>query len=286
MEPIKFGPGGNSKFFYESGFKHSYQESEWLNKMGLDAFEYPYGRGGKFGKETAYKIGEEARKYNIAMSIHAPYYINLNKDDNSANIKYFLETCKLAVGMNASRIVFHPGSLYSMTHKEAVRIATKNLIEVVARLNDEGFNDLLLCPETMGKRTLIGSVDDIIELCTADSRIYPGLDFGHINALTDGGLKSQKDYADILDKVKEGVDEDKYRNMHIHFSHIEYTKNGEKKHLTFADDKYGPFFETLAHELYDRKLTPVVICESDGTQAEDALTMQKIYEDVRKSADR
>lgn len=282
MNDIKFGPTGNSDAFYEAGLSHTYQEPEWLNKQGLNAFEYPYGRGGKFGEATAIKIGEEAKKYKIAMSIHAPYYINLNTNDNTLNIKYFLETCRIAVGLNADRVIFHPGSLNSMSREDAVKIASGNLKNIIEELDKEGFNNILLCPETMGIQALIGTVEDVITLCKTDSRVYPGIDFGHINALTDGGLKTKADYAKILDKIEDGVSEEKYQNMHIHFAHIEYTAKGEKKHLTFEDKTYGPFFEPLAELLWERRLTPIVICESNGTQAQDAVTMMKIYEDCKK----
>ena len=116
-------------------------------------------------------------------------------------------------------------------------------------------------------------------MCGVDERMLPCIDFGHLNARTFGTLRTQADYAAVLDAIENAIGLDRARQIHCHFSKIEYTQNGgEKRHLTFADTVYGPEFEPLAEEFYRRGYSPVVICESAGTQAEDAVLMQNAYQ--------
>ena len=140
---------------------------------------------------------------------------------------------------------------------------------------------LLLCPETMGKSQQIGGVDEIIDICLQDKHLYPTLDFGHINAVTNGTLKTIDDYRKIIDKCFDKLGEEKTKNMHIHFSKIEYTEKGEVKHLTLDDAVYGPDFEPLAQLIKEYNLTPTVICESKGKMMEDALKMKQIYDSIK-----
>ena len=144
----------------------------------------------------------------------------------------------------------------------------------------EGYGNLYICPETIGKSQQLGSVKEIVELCKFDKCLIPTLDFGHINAVTNGGIKTADDYRKILDYVYNELGEFKAKNLHIHFSKIEYTSKGEVKHLTLDDEMYGPEFEPLAKVIKQMGLEPTIICESKGMMMEDALKMKKIYEDL------
>lgn len=278
MGKILFGPAGNSEAFYEQGGKHTYEEPAWLETLGLGAFEYSFGRGAKLKQETGEKICGEAEKYGIQMSVHAPYYINLANDEFEKNLGYFMDSSVCGGYMGAKRVVFHPGSPGKQLREEAFEKTKRNLTEVIAQMKREGFADVKYCAETMGKMSQLGSLEEIIELCAIDDMIYPAIDFGHLNTRTLGGIKGRADYAAILDALKNGVGEEKYQNFHVHFSQIEYTAKGEKKHLTLEDTQYGPFFEPLAELLAERGLTPVIICESNGTQATDAVKLKEMYE--------
>ena len=132
----------------------------------------------------------------------------------------------------------------------------------------------------MGKINQLGTLSEVLELCGVDERFLPTVDFGHLNARTLGGIKSREDYARMLDEIESALGHDRLCRMHIHFSKIEYTAGGEKRHLTFADEVYGPQFEPLMEELAKRAMSPSVICESDGTQAEDAAQMKRFYESL------
>ncbi len=279
-QKIRFGPAGNSDAFYEQGHKHTAEAPAWIAGLGLSAFEYSFGRGVKMKEETGEKIKQQAQQYQIAMSVHAPYYINLANNEFEKNLTYFVESATAGQYLGAGRIVFHPGSVGVLSREQAFLQVKQSLQKIILELKGHGFSQLLYCPETMGKQNQVGSLEEVIELCAVDEAVYPAIDFGHLNARTGGGIKTKADYARILDALKNGVGEEKCRNMHIHFSHIQYTDKGEKVHLTFADQTWGPFFEPLAQLLAERALTPVVICESKGTQAKDACAMKRMYEDA------
>ena len=140
-----------------------------------------------------------------------------------------------------------------------------------------GFGDLWLCPETMGKKAQLGDLDEIIEMCKRYDMLLPCIDFGHLNARDTGAIKGYDEYKRIVDRLADGLGDFKTKNMHVHFSKIQYTDKGELRHLTFADNVYGPDYEPMLEVFRDCKLEPYVACESAGTQTDDALTLKKRY---------
>jgi deoxyribonuclease-4 len=132
--------------------------------------------------------------------------------------------------------------------------------------------------ETMGKLNQLGTLEEVVQICGIDKRLRPVVDFGHLNARNVGSLfVTADDYRRVFDYIGEKLGAEYADTLHCHFSKIEYTGAGEKKHLTFADDIYGPRFEPLAEALVRDGYSPTIICESAGTQAEDALEMKKLY---------
>lgn len=283
---VKFGPSGNSEMFYNAGHKSSVEAPAFLNKHGLTCYEYSFGRGFTLKNELAQKIGEEAVKNNVLVSVHAPYYINLanpNPETIDKNINYIIKSLDFLKLFNGKKCVFHSGSQTKQTRQDALKVLYNQLDYVLNSYYQKGYDkdNLLLCPETMGKSQQIGSVDEIIDMCLKDKCLYPTFDFGHINAVTNGILKGIDDYRKIIDKCFDRLGEEKTKNMHIHFSKIEYTEKGEVKHLTLDDDVYGPDFEPLAHLINEYKLTPTIICESKGKMMEDAIKMKQFYDSIK-----
>jgi Endonuclease IV len=129
----------------------------------------------------------------------------------------------------------------------------------------------------MGKMAQIGDLNEVLSFVNLDESYYPCIDFGHLNAREGGSLKTAADFDAIVTKMFDKIGEEKTKNMHIHFSKIMYTGKGEVKHLTFSDDVYGPEFPPLAEVIRKYDITPYVICESAGTQAEDAKYMKDIF---------
>ena len=277
-----FGPAGNSDSFIQNGHKSTLEAPAFVSGLGLTAYEYQCGHGVRVNEKNAAAFKLEAEKYGIFVSLHAPYYISLSstdpeKRDNSVN--YILQSARAAKLLGAKRVVVHSGSAGKISRLEAMELAKDTLRRALSAMKREGLSDIILCPETMGKFNQLGDLQEVMELCKIEDSLLPCIDFGHLNARTLGGLKSGDDYAKVLDTIQNELGKDRLQVFHSHFSKIEYTeKGGEKRHLLFSDTVYGPEFEPLAEQISKRSLTPVFICESAGTQAEDAKTMQELYE--------
>ncbi len=278
-----FGVAGNSETFTREVSKSSADAPKWLRSIGLDAYEYQCGKGVRVGEETALKIGRNAAEHGIILSIHAPYFINLaNPDPESVrkNIGYVTASCDLAKRMGAERIVVHSGALMKRSREAALAIAKDTLREILRACDESGYGDLTLCPETMGKVGQLGDLDEVLELCTLDERLKPCVDFGHLYARSAGALDGAEAMRSMLDRMADVLGEERASTFHSHFSHIEFTvKGGEKCHRTFEDSGgYGPDFEPLAEEIARRGWSPTFICESAGTQSDDALSMKYLYQ--------
>ncbi len=276
----KFGPAGNSDSFYQEGFSASVDMPKWLAARDLDAFEYSFGRGIRLGTEGAKAIRAEAEKYGIQLSVHMPYFINLATEEDEKKVKnigYFVDSLKVAEALGAKRAVFHPGSASGGDRGAILQRAKVFFKEIIATLDDMNLMNVTLCAETMGKINQLGSLEEVIELCNVDERIWPTIDFGHLHCRGLGAINSKEDYTAILDKLENGIGTERAKTMHVHFSRIEYTKGGEKMHHTFADVQYGPEFMPLAELIAERGYEPVFICESKGTMAEDAKSMKDMY---------
>ncbi|NLC17193.1 MAG: TIM barrel protein [Clostridiales bacterium] len=281
---VRFGPAGNSKSFYDEGLKHTYQAPKWLKERGLNAFEYSFGRGVNMSDETAKIIGREMKEHDIELSVHAPYYINLaNEDDKKAqnSFNYIIRSLEKLKLMGGLRCVMHSGALLGAERKEALNRVYKRMDELLNILHKKDLDSVILCPETMGKYSQIGTVEEICALCSLHPMLIPCIDFGHINSYMQGKLKTKDDYKRIIDIVFDVLKEEKAKYIHIHFSKIKYGPAGEIHHFNFSDpesDEYGPAFEPLAEVLREYKMSPVIICESTDNMAEDAMTMKYIYE--------
>lgn len=283
MTPL-FGPAGNSLSYEAQGHKSMLEVPLYLVNNGLDAYEYQGGHGIHITAEKASAFGEIAREHNIALSIHAPYYISLSsveEEKRNNSIGYILESARAAKHMGATRVIIHSGSCSKITREQALSLVKDTLLKTIEVLDLEGLSNIILCPETMGKINQLGTVEEVMELCKLDERFIPCIDFGHVNARTFGSLKTGDDFAAILNCIENSLGESRLKVFHSHFSKIEYTLNGgEKRHLTFEDKLYGPDFEPVAELIYKKNLSPVLICESAGTQAEDAFEMKRIYKKI------
>ncbi|MGE4549220.1 MAG: TIM barrel protein [Intestinibacillus sp.] len=284
MEP-RFGPAGNAQSFADAGFKATVDAPRWLAAQGLTAYEYQCGRGVNVGEETAARIGAQAAQYGIALSIHTPYFINLSSDELERiekNAGYVLASCRVARAMGAKRLTVHCGGQGKLSRERAMANTAKNLQNILALMEEEGFGGQTICLETMGKQSVLGSAEEVCALVAQDDRLLPCIDFGHLNARTGGGYRQPGDFARLFDLMENTIGADRTRVFHSHFSKIEYGDKGEKRHLTFADTVYGPDFAPIAELTAVRGYTPTFICESAGTQAEDAATMKQLYEGARR----
>lgn len=281
MDQAFFGPAGNSESFSKMGYRKNTDIPVYLSSFSLNAYEYQCGRGVKITKEPARALGKVAAENGIRLSLHAPYYISLSSVDpekRDKSISYILQSAQAASFMGAQRIVVHSGSCTGMSRAEALELAKDTLKRAQEALDQQALGHIRICPETMGKINQLGDLYEVMELCLVDERFLPCIDFGHLNARTFGGLASKADFEHVLDTIHNKLGSDRLKIFHSHFSKIEFTeKGGEKRHLTFETTEYGPLFEPLAELVAKKNLTPTFICESAGTQAEDAQSMREVY---------
>lgn len=280
---IAFGPAGNSDSFKASGYRSSADAPFFIASMGLNAYEYQCGNGVTVKEAGARSIGENARNNGIRLSIHAPYYISMSGEDDEkrfGSLKYFLQSAEAARHMGATRIVYHPGGLGKQNRETALARSVETLRYVLSELDHAGYSDIILCPEVMGKINQVGTLEEVMEMCRVDERLIPCVDFGHLNARTFGSLKTEVDIEHVFDVMENAIGRERVCHFHSHFSKIQYSKGGEVRHLTFEDREYGPDFLLLARVLVRRGYEPTIICESAGTQAEDAREMMACYRQV------
>lgn len=277
IDRATFGPGGNSDSFTAEGNKSTVQAPGWVKRRGLDAYEYEAGRGVNAGEDALRRIGDKAREHGILMSLHAPYFISLSGTDPEKRLKsveYIQKSLWAAELLGADTIVIHCGGTSGRDRREAMDLSRDTLYHVIEAVGDTKIH---LGIETMGKLNQLGTVEEVLELCSVDPHYYPVVDFGHLNARNVGGYYTDVDsYRRTFDTIANAMGDDVARYLHCHFSKIEYTSAGEKRHLTFADEQFGPAFEPLAEAIVREGLCPRIICESDGTQAEDALFMKRL----------
>ena len=277
----KFGPGGNSDAFRLAGYTSTLEAPKWLSKIGLDAYEYEAGNGLSASAATLAEIGRRAYENKIKMSYHTPYFISLSgvvEATRLKSIEYIRQSLDAARLLGAGTIVVHCGSCAKISRDEAMRLASDTLVRTAASVDTYGIK---IGIETMGKINQLGTLDEVLELCRIDSCFVPVVDFGHLNARDLGGVfRTADDYLRVFDRISSRMDSYIAETLHCHFSKIEYTSAGEKKHLTFEDEVYGPDYEPFIEAIIRGKLAPTVISESTGTQSRDALTMKTLYESI------
>ncbi len=280
-----FGPGGNSESFYDEGFKSTLQAPLWLAKRGLDAYEYQAGNGLTAGDATLKKIGDAAKEHGILMSLHTPYFISLSGVEEEKRLKsidYISRSLHAASLLKADTIVIHTGSAAKISREDAMALAADTLTR---NLEINGQTEIRMGLETMGKINQLGTLEEVLRLCKISPLYHPVVDFGHLNARNLGGYFSDCDrYRAVFDTIANTLGDGYAYNLHCHFSKIEYTKAGEKKHLTFSDTQFGPDFEPLAEAIVREGVAPRIICESAGTMAEDALSMKKMWQAAKGEA--
>ena len=282
---MRIGPSGNSEEFYAAGLKNTEEEPRWLKEtLGLNAYEYSFGRGVNMSHEKAAKIKAEAEKYDVLISGHAPYFINLaNLDDGmlEKSYTYVTSTAEITRSMGGERVIFHPAAQGKLERGEALEKTVDNSKRLLDKILERGYGDMTFCPETMGKIRQIGDTKEILEICKLWDNFIPCIDFGHLNARTFGSLKTTEDFEDIIKLILDTVGE-RGKYFHVHFSKIMYGQSGEIKHLNFDDEIYGPDPMLFAEAVVKTGVCPTIICESAGHQAFDAKSIKEMIENLQK----
>jgi deoxyribonuclease-4 len=254
-----------------------------LHEEGLDAFEYQASRWGPIPQiklEDAQKLGLEARKNDVKLSMHGSYFVNLSgkKEVVEASKRRLIACATAADWMDAYVVVFHTGFYGKVEKSFAFQNAVIALKEISAEMKSLGLK-VKLGPETMGRKSQVGTIDEILAICQEVEGTQLVIDWGHLHALHQGSFKKMEDMRAIAEKVEQRLGTEALRNMHCHFSAIEFSSQGEKRHHTLDEEQYGPDFHWLAEVIVDFGLHPTMICESPILDV-DARKMQGILKQV------
>ncbi len=271
-------------FFGTAGVPRSAKASnspagiERISELGLDCMELEFVQGVRMSEKGAGKVLETAGRENVAMSVHAPYYINLNspeKEKLKASMERIYQAARIGSLCGAESIVLH-AAFYQKSSKQAVyENVSKALLELTKQLRGEGI-PAVLRPETMGKRSQFGTLEEVLALSEEIEGVMPCLDFSHMHA-REGKENSYPEFTAILSKVEDALGKEGLANMHMHVSGIEYDKNGEKRHLALRESDFN--YPELLKALKEFKIRGRVICESPILE-EDALLLKKTYSEI------
>jgi deoxyribonuclease-4 len=242
---------------------------EKISKLGLDGVEIEFTYGVWMTKEQAEKIRELNKKLKLTLSIHAPYFINLNSDDPKkvgASRSRILKSLEIGHHLGAKYVVFHPGFYLKSTPEEAYAKIKEQILKIMEEAKEKNLDFSILAPETTGKPTAFGDLDEILKLAK-ETGCNVCIDFAHLKARYNGLI----DYDSIIDKLKKSG----LKKIHAHFSGIEYTSKGERKHLITQEKDIKELFQHL-HKL---DLTISIVNESPQP-TEDAIKMKKLLKEI------
>jgi deoxyribonuclease-4 len=247
----------------------------YLDEIGLKAMELGWVRSVRVSEKTTQSIKEAAKERDVALSVHAPYYINLNADTEEwpKSRKRLMDAARAGYDSGATDIVFHPGSYFGSAPDEVLNTVLPRLEGCLEELRDED-NPVILRPETMGKGAMLGSLEDTLEMSVIDG-VEPCLDFAHLHARPgDGSMNTTEEWLQVLDAYQAALGEDSLQHLHCHLSGIEYTEKGEQNHLVIKDSDFD--LEALFEALLTVEAGGRILCESP-TLEEDALYIQKVW---------
>ncbi|MHA1727148.1 MAG: TIM barrel protein [Promethearchaeota archaeon] len=266
---------------------------KYLADMGLNLYEYNAGRGFKFKqREDLAEFRTNCKKYDVFVSVHGPYYISLcseNPETLKRSIERIGELYQGALWLGAKRAVFHAGSYGKKgTKKENLNIVIDSLKKGI-KLAEENypkefseFKDIALCPETTGKQGQLGTVEEIIAICReiGTDKCIPTVDFGHVYARSVGKLKTKDDFLKVFIKIEKQLGKKVVENLHIHYSHIEYTKKGEKMHHPLSNNEWGPDFKPIFEIIHENGYKPTIVIESPDLEKDAKFLMEYYMEDI------
>ena len=252
-----------------------------LREENLDAFEYQAVRWGpkpQMQQKHAESLGAEARKNDVRLSLHGSYYVNLcgKKEVVEASKKRLIACATAANWMGAYVVVFHTGFYGRLEKSYAFRTCVDSLKDIVAIMQGLGIRNVKLGPETMGKVSQVGSLDEILTICEEVEQTQLVIDWGHLHARHKGRFRKTADFRVVAEEVERRLGTEAARTMHCHFSKIEYTDKGERRHHVLDEPRYGPDFEMLAEVIAEFKMRPVIICETPLLDV-DAMKMRDTY---------
>ena len=253
-----------------------------LAELGLNALELGWVRAVRVTEETCAEIRATAKKNDVLISVHAPYFINLNADDEEwlKSRKRLMDAAYYGNLAGATDIVFHPGSYFGKPPEQVLPLANDRLAGCIEELR-KASNPVNLRPETMGKSAMLGSFEDTLAMSRAIPGVKPCLDFSHLHARGgDGSMNTYQEWALLLESYGKLLGVEAYSDLHVHLSGIQYGPKGEQEHLMIVDADLD--IEALFEALRDFRCRGRILCESPVME-DDALKLRQMWVDVNES---
>lgn len=254
---------------------------QYCREIGLDALELGWVQSVRVSAETCALIKATATEQDVAVSVHAPYFINLNADKEEwpKSRQRLMDAAHYGNLAGATDIIFHPGSYFERPAEEVLEIAIPRLRGCVDELRAAG-NPVTLRPETMGKTAMLGSLEDTLAMARKIPGVEPCLDFAHLHARAgDGSVNSYEEWSARLKMYSDALGKTALKRLHVHLSGIEYGPKGEKNHLKLEEADLD--LKALFKALYDAGAEGRILCESPIME-EDALTMIRTWKKISK----
>ena len=247
-----------------------------MKELGLDALELGWVRAVRVTEETCAAIRACANEQDVRISIHAPYFINLNASDEewTNSRKRLMDAAKYGNLAGATDIIFHPGSYFGNPAVEVLPIAINRLKGCQEELITSGIL-VTLRPETMGKSAMLGSLEDTLAMAKAIPSVEPCIDFAHLHARPgDGSINTYDEFSHILEQYGKALGEKSLTRLHIHLSGIKYGEKGEKEHLPLKESDLN--LEGLFKALSVFHCQGRILCESPIME-DDAIYMRTLW---------
>jgi deoxyribonuclease-4 len=259
-----------------------------IHEEGLDAFEYEavhWGKKPQMRKEEAEKLGLEARHNDVWLSLHGSYFINFcGKSRIVEDSKQRLAACATAAEwMGARVVVFHPGVYGRIPHEQALKMCIEALREVVAGMASLGIMNVKIGPETMGRIYQLGSLEEVLTLCETVERTQLVIDWSHLHARDLGRFRKVDDFRKVIARIENRLGTEAVKTMHCHFTKIEYSDIGERRHHTLEEPRYGPDFRLLARVIVEFDMKPTIISESPILDL-DAIKMRDMLREEQEQS--
>ncbi len=277
LNKLLFGPAGVP---ITAPNRDSVRAVSYVKKLGLECMELEFVRGVKMGSETAKAVRKQAEKHGIVLTAHGPYYINLNSLERAkieASIKRILDTARIAGLAGGYSITFHAAYYMNMPKEKVYQIVKSHINNIIRTLRSEGIK-LWIRPETTGKGTQFGDIDELVKLSSELEQVMPCVDFAHLHARSNGKINTYKEFCEVLAKIEKSIGKEGLDNMHIHMSGINYGEKGERNHLVLKESDMN--YKDLMKALKDYKCKGVLISESPNIE-KDAVLMKKFYEKLK-----
>ncbi|MFW6378529.1 MAG: TIM barrel protein [Nanoarchaeota archaeon] len=281
MEKTRIGTSGNPPHFFASQYgKDRLNAPAWIAEIGLDAYEVLFTHGVRMTDERAQIMGSTARKNDVQLSVHCPYFAVLTSEKEEVVIKSrerVKQSLWKASIMNATSAVLHPGYYTGEKPLERLRKELKQL----SRWKEEQSIKTTINPEVMGKVSQLGTVDEVLELSSELEGVRPCIDFGHLHARTQGSMQTKEDFMKVFENVERKLGAEEVKRLHCHFAPLEFDAKGEVRHRMHTEKEFKPHPEPFCDAIKEFGITPTIISESKDSQDTAAIEIQEYLKRIR-----